>query len=210
MPGPPPAGVSSTVRCLSVAWARMSTRVERPDAGGQRLAGEAHAERARKHLREDREHGGAPHSARRSLGSSPAAPTTMRRAGDVDLRHRRLGERQQQRRRRRRRLDLDEVAGAEIVDRRHRAERRAVAASPRQARSGRRDRTFVVLDRRQPVARHVELDVGQPLGRVAVVDAVEPRHEMILRRPQRLDLEAPRAVLALAADRRRERQRVLR
>jgi hypothetical protein len=24
MPGPPPAGVSSTVRCLSVAWARMS------------------------------------------------------------------------------------------------------------------------------------------------------------------------------------------
>ena len=33
MPGPPPAGVSSTVRCLSVACARMSMRVERPDAG---------------------------------------------------------------------------------------------------------------------------------------------------------------------------------
>ena len=40
MPGPPPAGVSSTRRCLSVACSRMST-LERPEPGRQRLAGEA-------------------------------------------------------------------------------------------------------------------------------------------------------------------------
>ena len=61
MPGPPPAGVSSTVRCLSVACARMSTTSSDQSAGGERLAGEAHAERAREHLRKDREHARAPH-----------------------------------------------------------------------------------------------------------------------------------------------------
>ena len=40
------------------------------------------------------------------------------------------------------------------------------------------------------------LGPGEPFGGVAVRDAGEPRHEVILRRTQRLDLEAPRAVLA--------------
>ena len=75
MPGPPPAGVSSTVRCLSVAWSRMSMGVERPDVGAERLAGEARRQRPGKHLGKDREHARAPHAqssypaslARRSL-----------------------------------------------------------------------------------------------------------------------------------------------
>ena len=46
-----------------------------------------------------------------------------------------------------------------------------------------------VLGRRQPLARHVELDVGKPLGGIAVANAREPRNEMILGGPQRLDLE---------------------
>ena len=53
MPGPPPAGVSSTVRCLSVAKLRISAMSSDPGAGRQRLAGEAYAERSRKHLGKD-------------------------------------------------------------------------------------------------------------------------------------------------------------
>ena len=97
-----------------------------------------------------------------------------------------------------------------LMDRRHGAERRAVRRH-----RGKPDQVgvverLVVLDRRQPVARHVELDVGQLLRRVAVGDAGEPRDEVILRRPQRLDLEAPRAVLAFQRAVGRDRHRVLR
>ena len=61
MPGPPPAGVSSTLRCLSVADARMSraSSAQREDASS-RLARQADAEWPRKHLRGKREDGGAP------------------------------------------------------------------------------------------------------------------------------------------------------
>ena len=59
IPAPPPAGVSSTLRCLSVAKSRMLHRVERPDAFAQRAAGQADAQRPRKHLRVKRQDGSA-------------------------------------------------------------------------------------------------------------------------------------------------------
>ena len=102
---------------------------------GQRLAGEAHAERPGKHLGKEREDGRAPHDS----GLSPlvAAATLPQRAsidrsvpaGDVDCRHRGVGERQQHGRRRCAGFDLDEVAGAEIMHRVDRAELVAVRAS---------------------------------------------------------------------------------
>src|SRR4051812_14253709 len=46
-------------------------RLECPYATLQRLGGEAEAERARKHVREQREDGGAPRHVRHDLSSSP-------------------------------------------------------------------------------------------------------------------------------------------
>ena len=54
-------------------------------------------------------------------------------AGDIDLRHRGVGERQHHGRAALRRLDLDQVAGAEIMDRDHGAERTAVRVDRRKA-----------------------------------------------------------------------------
>ena len=50
--------------------------------------------------------------------------------------------------------------------------------------------------RRQALARHEQPKLGEPLGRVAIADAAEPGDEVTLGRPQRLDLEARRTVLA--------------
>ena len=58
---------------------------------------------------------------------------------------------------------------------------------------------LVGLRRRQPVTRHEQVDVGQPLGGVAVGDALEPRDQVVLARPQGLDLEDARAVFASRA-----------
>ena len=58
IPAPPPAGVSSTVRCRSVAKSRICTASQRPLALRQRPPGEAVAERAGEHLRVERQDGG--------------------------------------------------------------------------------------------------------------------------------------------------------
>ena len=59
IPAPPPAGVSSTLRCLSVAKSRMLRRLEAPDALVERPPGQARAQRPRKHLRVEGQDGGA-------------------------------------------------------------------------------------------------------------------------------------------------------
>ena len=97
MPGPPPAGVSSTERCLSVAKLRISTDVERPGSGRQRLAGKAYAERSRKHVGKNGENAGAPHVSVRSRYLTPRRSSLVacRReridddasAGKIDHRH---------------------------------------------------------------------------------------------------------------------------
>ena len=176
MPGPPPAGVSSTVRCLSVACARMSTHVERPDAGGERLAGEAHAERAREHLREDGEDARAPHgqsSRSASLGGAaaaakPAASTTIRRPaisttgtaasvnGSITVAPPCAG------------FTSIRSPAPKLWTADHACRARCRRRRPRRGRSGRHDRTRRRLGRRQPLARHEELGIGEPLGGVAV------------------------------------------
>ena len=146
-PAPPPAGVSSTVRCWSVADARMSraSSDQRPSAsarparltpsGPGNISGKRVRTVARKvivaGLRVVRPR--PRRAARRRIDDDPPA-------GEVDLRHGGAGERDEQRLAARRR-DLEEVAGAEILDRDDRAERRAVASSRRRGRSGRRGRT---------------------------------------------------------------------
>ena len=88
---------------------------------------------------------------------------------DVDLGSNRCGERQQQRLAARGR-DLQEIAGAEIVDRDDGAERIAVAVLRREA-----DQVGVIVfvrrGRRQTVARDEEIEIAKPLGAVAVGDA---------------------------------------
>ena len=103
MPGPPPAGVSSTVRCLSVACARMSTRratrcpaasalpARLTPSGPGNISGKIVSTLAR-HMAMSRPGVG-------SLGgdaaaANAAASTTIRPPGDIDHRHRGFGERQ--------------------------------------------------------------------------------------------------------------------
>ena len=74
-------------RCDACRWhERGCPRLERPQAGRQRLAGEADAERAGKHLGKDREHGGAPHD-RHSISGRRHHDDAL--GLDVDRRHRR-------------------------------------------------------------------------------------------------------------------------
>ena len=79
MPGPPPAGVSSTVRCLSVACARMSTVSSDQMPAASALPARLCAERPRKHLRKDRQHARAPHGSLQSprLGLNAVARRTI-------------------------------------------------------------------------------------------------------------------------------------
>ena len=143
MPGPPPAGVSSTVRCLSVACARMSivSSDQMPDASAlpARLA-----PAGRETFREDRQYAGAPHDSRRR------SRFDFRRRHDHDLLLPRrsifgtvvsvngsikvsppAGRR-----------DFDNVACAEIMQRVHGADLRAVRRYARQGRSGRHDKKY--------------------------------------------------------------------
>src|SRR6185312_6895621 len=82
-------------------------------------------------------------------------------AGKIDSRHHRVGERQQHGRAGGRR-DLDDVAGAEIVDRDDLAERLAARGD-----GGQSDQVgvviFVVRGRRQFFTRDVELEAVEPL-----------------------------------------------
>src|SRR5512139_432838 len=153
MPGPPPAGVSSTVRCLSVACTRMSWQSSRqmPEARAlpARLTPSGPGNISGKIVSTDARHmvntlsavvpaAAEIHnpclSARIPGLLVPAFPSLGRddsllwRHHDdaartqVDRRHRRLGERQQQLLAAARRLDLDNIAGAEIMDRGHLAQ----------------------------------------------------------------------------------------
>ena len=58
IPAPPPAGVSSTVRCLSVAKSRICIASSDHCPSRQRAPGERHAERPGKHLGIERQDGG--------------------------------------------------------------------------------------------------------------------------------------------------------
>ena len=138
MPGPPPAGVSSTVPCRSVACARMScaSSDQTPAASAlpARLSPSGPGNISGNSVRMV-----ARHIVRHSVGAERHDDHAAR--GDVDLRHRGVGERHHQRLAAALRLDLHEIAGAEIEDRRHGAERRAVRRHRRPGRPGRRDRT---------------------------------------------------------------------
>ena len=100
-------------------------------------------------------------------------------AGEIDRRHHRVGERQQQRRTLRRR-DLNDVAGAEIMDREHAAERIAIRGD-----GGEPDQIgvviFVVIGRGQFFARDVEFDAVEALGLIAGRDALEGCDQMVFR-----------------------------
>ena len=131
MPGPPPAGVSSTVRCLSAAEARMSWVSSDQMFDASALPARLEAERPREHVWENGQNAGAPHVSLRppslsipvcrgvgvcyrrhlylrpALQSRPVAPPRFASL-PVDRRHRRLGERQHHRLAAADRHDLDE------------------------------------------------------------------------------------------------------
>ena len=166
MPGPPPNGASSTERCRSRAKSRMSTVSSRHSPSRQRLAGERMRQRPRKHLGEDRAaRSPATTPCQRSASASASSRADATRPvgrrdddaafGQIDHRHRRARERHDQRRARRA-LDLDAVAGAEIMDRAHAAQDRAVGRARRRGRADRRGRIRSSLGRRQRGARQIE------------------------------------------------------
>ena len=126
---------------------------------------------------------------------------------DIDLRHRHRIERHQLGIAAGARPHFEQIAGAEIVDRDHGAELFAGAID-----GGKPDQIGVIkfvrfIRLRQPLARHVEPDIGQLLGGVAVGNARQPRHEIILGRPQAFDRQHP-AVLGLERTVTRDRRRI--
>ena len=108
------------------------------------------------------------------------------------------------------RLDFQNVAGAEILHRDHFADGRLVARHRRQADEIGVIEGVVFLDGGKLVARDIEIDVAQRLGGVAIVDAVELRHEMILGEARILDLELARSVFGFERAVSREVGRLLR
>ena len=75
MPGPPPAGVSSTVRCLPKPCSRMSRTSSRQRFFSSALPNSESAQRPRKHFGEEREDGGVPVTRHdRYLHRLPAPP----------------------------------------------------------------------------------------------------------------------------------------
>ena len=185
MPGPPPAGVSSTLRWRSVAESLMSraSSAHRPDAsalparltpsGPGNISGNSVRTVARQVI---------PETHHVSVGDVVAVDFLRQfdhhaAAGEIDRRHHRIGERQQHGRALRRR-DLDDVAGAEIMDRDDAAER-LVRGIDR----GKPDQIgvviFVLVGRGQFFARDIELDAVEPFGVLAGGDALQRRHQMV-------------------------------
>src|SRR4051812_517578 len=202
MPGPPPAGVSSTERCLSWAWLRMSmvSRLQSPAASAlpARLAPSGPGNSSGKIVSTLARH----MAISILLGGGVVAERAGQRidhnpsARDVHHRNHGLGERQHESRAAKRRLHLDEIAGAEIVDRDNGTERRAARVRNRQPHEVGMIK-FIRLRWREPVARDIEVEVAQSLGRGAIHDAGETRDQEILGRTQRLDRKGLRAILAL-------------
>src|ERR1700733_1977182 len=184
MPGPPPAGVSSTLRCLSVAEFRISAT-----SSDQTPAAKALPARLAP---------SGPGNISGKIVSTLARHISIalyRRhdddlaCGNVDRRHVGLVERQQFRFVAGFRVHFDQIAGAEIVDGDDGAE-----FLPGAVDDGQPDEIGMIefvrlFRRRQPFARHVELGVLQELGGITIGDAENSRDEMILRRSQCFDLE---------------------
>src|SRR5579859_4070416 len=203
MPGPPPAGVSSTVRCLSAAKLRISTtssaQAPAVSALPARLTPSGPGNMSGKMLRTEARHISAALLAgkrfcpvvlfRRTSGQKRACLRIEHEfaAWHIDARHVRIVERQQ--------FGLvagvephyQKIAGAEIVDRHDAAELLAVAIDDRKPDQVGVIKFFRIGELRQALARHIELGVGELRGGIAVVDAGQRRDEMIFRRPQRFD-----------------------
>src|SRR5579863_7653620 len=190
MPGPPPAGVSSTERCLSVANERISatSSAQAPAAsalparlkpkGPGNMSGKIVSTLARHMLL-------APY---RGFDNQ-----TPRR--EIDVKHSHGIERKELCRRVFRRLHLDQVACAEIMHGDHGAELPAGAID-----NGKTDQIGMIIlvglfRLRQPFARHIEFCIGEAFGGAAIGNAGKRRNEIILRRPQGSDFEHA-AVLA--------------
>src|SRR6187397_2662989 len=134
MPGPPPAGVSSTLRWRSVAESRMSraSSAHRPEAsalparltpsGPGNMSGNSVRMVARQVI-SNRSYNNRSRKRRNVVAFNFLGQFYHDAAGrKVDRRHHGIGERQQHRRALRW-CDLDDVAGAEIMDRGDAAER---------------------------------------------------------------------------------------
>ena len=176
-------------------------RLELPETGGLRLAGEARAQRSGKHVGEERENGCSPHGHASALIGIVALDFIGQHDGraladEIDRRHHCVRERQQLRLAAVCRCDFDDIARAEIVHGDDASERVALLRD-----RGKADQVgvieFVVLGRGQFFTRDIELEAVQLLGSVARVDALDARDEMILGRAGRGDLESPLAVLRL-------------
>src|SRR5579863_5144970 len=205
MPGPPPAGVSSTVRCLSAAYVRLSTTssVQAPDAsalparlapnGPGNMSGKIVSTLARHILPSPLVGEGS----RFLIGCTPH-PTRLRLATlshkgrgidhdpshrEIDCRHVDDVERYQFSFAAGVGPHLDEIAGAEIVHGDDAAERPAGAID-----DAKPDQVGVIelvrrIRLRQPLARHIEFCIGKPLRGIAVGDARQRGDEIILGRP---------------------------
>src|SRR5580704_13234266 len=166
MPGPPPAGVSSTLRCLSAAKLRISatSSAQAPAAKAlpARLAPSGPGNISGNRVR----------TLARHISTAPGRKLDDKPAGcEIDLRHGCRIERQQFGFAAGVRPHLDQIAGAEIVDGNDGAKALAGAVD-----DGEPDEVGVIklvgLRRlRQPLARHVEFCVGEPRGGIAVGDA---------------------------------------
>ena len=154
-------------------------RLERPDALLQRAPGERMAERPGEHLREQGQHGRGPGRAHRAalraqLGrrhDHQAAARATSRPAEVDGGT--VAVERQAQHVGRRRPHLEHVARAEIADRAHGAEARAIAELDREA----FEIGVVELVRPPaPAAPRAARTAGaaQRLGRVAIIDAVAP------------------------------------
>src|SRR5258706_10682318 len=229
MPGPPAAGVSSTLRWRSVAESRMAraASAHRPDAsalparltpsGPGNISGNRVRTVARQVIRKVTEllrpsYAGSTRvsiifAKRWIAGSSPAMTTGVRilaldlirqfdhhtPAPKIDPGHHGMGERQQHGRAIRR-CDLDDIAGAEIVDRDNAAKRLA-----RGIHRGEPDQVgvviFILADVRQFFARDIEFDAIETFGLLARRDALQRRDQMPFRLAHVRHLELTRAVL---------------
>src|SRR5580658_6879676 len=160
MPGPPPAGVSSTVRRLSAAKARISTTSsdQAPEASAlpARLAPKGPGKTSGKMVNT---------LARHIL---PSRRNHNPPGGNIDDRHVRLVERDQFGLSTSVGLHLDQITGAKIMDGDHGAETFARWIKHREANQVGVIKLIGLLRLRQAFARHVELDLAQLFGRVAI------------------------------------------
>src|SRR5580693_295953 len=194
MPGPPPAGVSSTVRCLSVANARISTTSSdqvpairalparlKPNGPGN-ISGKMESTEARHILLFLSREG-------RRLNHDPPSR-------DIDTWNITFIERDQFGLAAGRKPHLDQIASAEIMHGENGAERFAGLVDDRKP-----DQIGVIelvcLGKRgQALARHIKFQVRQFLRGIAIANTGKRRNKMIFGRPQRFDFQNA-AVLGL-------------